>query len=101
MGRIARVEHLVPVTGLAIFLLVFLGVPDRPCTPATPCLPDVPWWVAIGLLLAPMIMVYVDRWAAAGGTVACAAAWLLLDRYLDGKLGPEVLLPWAYVLVAV
>jgi hypothetical protein len=101
MGRIWRVEHLVPVTGLVIFALVSFGVPDRPCTPATPCTPDVPWWVAQGLLLAPMTMVYVHRWAAAWATVGCAASWLLLDRYLDDHLGPAVLLPWAYVVVAV
>src|SRR4051812_5353784 len=99
MRRILRAEHLVPVTGLVIFLLVFVGVPERPCTARAACTPDVPSWVALGLLLAPMIMVYVHRWAAAWATVACAVSWLLIDRYPGDDLGPAVLLPWAYAAV--
>jgi hypothetical protein len=101
MGRILRVEHLVPVTGLAIGALVFAGAADRPCAPGTPCPPDLPWWAALGLLLAPAAMVYAHRWAAAWATVGCAVAWLLVDRYLDDHLGVAVLLPWAYVVAGV
>jgi hypothetical protein len=100
MGRILRVEHLVPVTGLAVFVLAFSGVPDRSC-PVRACPPDLPWWVALGLLLAPIPMVYVHRWAAAWATVCCAVSWPLLDRFLDDRLGPAVLLPWAYVVAGV
>ena len=101
MHRILRVEHLVPVGGVAIFLLVFFGVPDPPCAIEAPCRPDVPSWVALGALLAPAIMVYVHRWAAAWGAICCAVSWLLIDRYLDETLGAAVLLPWAYAAIGV
>jgi hypothetical protein len=101
MRRFLRVEHLVPVTGLMIFLLVYAGAPDPACTVAAPCAPDVPSWVALGGLLAPAIMVYAHRWAAAWATVACAVSWLFIERLRTGATGWAVLLPWAYAAVGV
>ena len=91
MHRILRGRHLVP--GTAVALLVLTRVVAAPAEPG--------WWVALGALLAPGIMAYAHRWAAAWAAFACAASWPVLDRWADVRLGWAVLLPWALVAVAV
>ena len=83
MGRF-RVEHLVPAAAALVLLLVATG-PAGAGSPAA-------GWVAFGLLVAPALMVYVHRWAAAGAAVACAAGWV--------ALGLGYLAPCAYAVVA-
>jgi hypothetical protein len=100
MRRILRVEHLVPLISVAIFVLIVTVDPDPPCTLRTPCGPDVASWVELGLLVAPAIMVYAHRWAAAWGAVTCAVAWPLLDRFAIDRLGWAMFLPLVLALVA-
>lgn len=90
MGRLLRAEGLVPATGLAVFLLVFglFGGAQDPAPPAR--------WVGAGLLLAPALMAYAHRWAAAWASIFCALAWTSLS-------GPYVAVAvvWAYAAISV
>jgi hypothetical protein len=90
MGRLLRAEALVPASGLAAFLLVFglFGGAQDPAPPAR--------WVGAGLLLAPALMAYAHRWAAAWAGIFCALAWTSLS-------GPYVAVAvvWAYAAIGV
>jgi len=90
MGRLLRAEGLVPATGVAVFLLVFglFGGAQDPAPQAR--------WVGTGLLLAPALMAYAHRWAAAWASIFCALAWTSLS-------GPYVAVAvvWAYAAVSV
>jgi len=80
----------VPATGTAVFLLIFgvFGGSDDPAPAAR--------WVGAGVMLAPALMVYAHRWAAACAAIFCALLWTSLS-------GPYVamLVAWAYAAVAV
>jgi hypothetical protein len=110
MGRVLRVEHAVPVAAVAVALLVVAAFPPEAAGPslgsvAAPLGPAGPLagavrtvrWVALGLLAAPAVMVYLHRGAAAGGAVACALGWAVLGL----GYGWRELLPCGYALVAV
>ncbi len=110
MGRVLRAEHAVPVAAVAIVLLIVgvfpvgpagpsLGSVASPLGPAGPLVGDVAGvrWVALGLLAAPAVMVYLHRAAAAGAAVVCAAGWAVLGL----GYGWRELLPCAYATVAV
>jgi hypothetical protein len=90
MGLLRRAEGLVPVTGLVVFLLVYglFGGAQDPSPPAR--------WVGAGVLLAPALMAYAHRWAAAWAAIFCALVWTSLS-------GPYVAVAvvWAYAGVAV
>ena len=90
MRRLLRVDVLVPATGVAVFLLIFgmFGGADDPAPPAR--------WVGAGVMLAPALMVYAHRRAAACAAIFCALLWTSLS-------GPYVaiLIVWAYAAVAV
>ncbi|GAA0565449.1 hypothetical protein GCM10010172_56230 [Paractinoplanes ferrugineus] len=90
MGRLLRVEALVPVTGVVAFLLLFgvLGGPGDPSPQAR--------WVGLGVLLAPAFMAYAHRGSAAWAGVLGAVVWTSLA-------GSPVtaLVVWAYALVAI
>ncbi len=90
MGRLLRVESLVPATGTVAFLLVYglLGGAADP-SPAAP-------WVGFGVLLAPALMVYLHRGAAAWAGVLAAVVWTSLAGAMAAAL-----LCWAYALVAI
>jgi len=90
MGRLLRAEALVPATGLAAFLLVFglFGGAQDPGPLAR--------WIGAGLLLAPALMAYAHRWAAAWASIFCALAWTSLSgRYV------AVAVVWAYAAISV
>jgi hypothetical protein len=87
MSRIRRVEHLVPLTAAAVFVV---AVQTRP---------QLEFGVEFGALLAPAVMIYLHRWAAFWATVVCALIWLGADRAGAG-FGPLVVLPWGYAAVA-
>ncbi len=109
MGRFLRVEHAVPVAAVAIALLVVAALPAEapgpagpsavPPGPAGPAGGGVPAvrWVALGLLAAPAVMVYLHRWAAAGAAVVCAVGWAVAGL----GYGWRELLPCAYAVVGV
>jgi hypothetical protein len=101
MRRILRVEHLVTVVAVAIFVVTLYGVPDPPCSVTTPCAPDAWSWIALGVLLAPAVMVYLHRGAAALASGVCAAYWAVAERWVDTGQRWAVLLPWALLAVAV
>ncbi len=86
MGRVLRAEGLVPVTGLAVFLLLFgvFGGAQDPAPPAR--------WVGAGVLLAPALMAYVHRWATAWAAIFGALVWTSLS-------GPyaAIAVVWAWV----
>jgi hypothetical protein len=90
MGRVLRAEGIVAATGLAVFLLIFglFGGAQDPAPPAK--------WVGAGLLLAPALMAYAHRWAAAWAAIFCALAWTSLS-------GPyaAVAVVWAYAAISV
>jgi hypothetical protein len=90
MGRLLRVEGLVPVTGVLAFLLLFgaLGGPADPSPRAR--------WVGAGVLLAPALMAYAHRGAAAWAGVLAAVVW----TSLAGSVA-TALVGWTYALVAV
>ena len=90
MGRLLRVEGLVPVSGAMAFLLLFglLGGPGDP-SPVAP-------WVGLGVLVAPAIMVYAHRGAAAWAAVLAAVVWTSLAH-----TAAAALVGWAYALVAI
>ncbi|MFI5890343.1 hypothetical protein ACIA5D_09505 [Actinoplanes sp. NPDC051513] len=90
MGRLLRVEGLVPVTGAVAFVLLFgrLGGAGDP-SPAAP-------WVGLGVLLAPAIMVYAHRGAAAWAGVLAAVVWTSLAQTASAAL-----VCWAYALVVI
>jgi hypothetical protein len=81
---------LVPVTGVVAFLLLFgvLGGPGDPSPQAR--------WVGLGALLAPAVMAYAHRGAAAWGGVLAAVVWTALA----GSVG-AALVGWAYALIAI
>ena len=88
MGRLLRVETSVPAAGLVTFLLVFglFGGPSDPAPAAR--------WVGLGALLAPAVMAYAHRRAAAAATVLGAVLWSPL------AVGPPtVLAVWAYARI--
>ena len=89
MRRLPRLEALVPATGAAVFLLIFgvFGGADDPAPPAR--------WVGAGVMLAPALMVYAHRRAAACAAIFCALLWTSLS-------GPYVaiVVAWAYAAVA-
>jgi hypothetical protein len=90
MGLLRRAEGLVPVTGLVVFLLVhgLFGGAQDPSPSAR--------WVGAGVMLAPALMAYAHRWAAAWAAIFCALVWTSLS-------GPyiAVAVVWAYAGVAV
>jgi len=90
MGRLLRVEGLVPVSGAMAFLLLFglLGGPGDP-SPVAP-------WVGLGVLVAPALMVYAHRGAAAWAGVLAAVVWTSL-----ADTAAAALVCWAYALVAI
>ena len=90
MGRLLRVEGLVPVSGAIAFPLLFglLGGPDDP-SPVAP-------WVGLGVLVAPALMVYAHRGAAAWAGVLAAVVWTSLAH-----TAAAALVCWAYALVAI
>jgi hypothetical protein len=90
MGRLLRVEGLVPVTGAVAFLLLFgrLGGAGDPSPAAA--------WVGLGVLVAPAIMVYAHRGAAAWAGVLAAVVWTSLAQTASAAL-----VGWAYALVAI
>ncbi|MEU4240132.1 hypothetical protein [Actinoplanes sp. NPDC026619] len=85
-----RVEGLVPVTGVAAFLLLFgvLGGPGDPSPQAR--------WVGLGALIAPALMAYAHRGAAAWGGVLAAVVWTSL-----AGSPPAALVGWAYALICI
>jgi hypothetical protein len=89
MGRLLRVEGLVPVTGVVAFLLLFgvLGGPGDPSEQAR--------WVGLGVLLAPALMAYAHRGAAAWAGALAAVVWTSLAGSPVGAL-----IVWAYALIA-
>jgi hypothetical protein len=90
MGRLLRVEGLVPVSGTMAFLLLFglLGGPGDP-SPVAPS-------VGLGVLLAPALMVYAHRGATAWAGVLAAVVWTSLAHTTAAAL-----VCWAYALVAI
>jgi hypothetical protein len=90
MRRLLRSEGLVPAAGVIAFLLIFGwfgGVAD----------PDArARWVGLGALLAPAVMAYAHRWAAAWAAVLGAVIWTPLAHTFG-----TVVLVWAYAMVAV
>jgi hypothetical protein len=96
MRRFVRGEHLVSAAAVLSFLLLAGGAPDPRCTPATPCPPGPADWLLLGALLAPALMGYADRTAAAGAAVAAAALWLLPGEFFHGELGWRLAVPFAY-----
>ncbi|MFF5290482.1 hypothetical protein [Paractinoplanes globisporus] len=90
MGRLLRVEGLVPLAGAAAFLLLFgvLGGPGDPAPQAR--------WVGLGVLLAPAFMVYAHRGAAAWAGVLAAVVWTSLAHSAAAAL-----VCWAYAIVAI
>jgi hypothetical protein len=90
MGRLLRVEALVPGTGVAAFLLLFglLGGPGDPSPIAR--------WAGLGVLLAPALMVYAHRGAAAWAGVLAAVVWTSLAH-----TAAAAVVCWAYALVAI
>ncbi|WP_250002540.1 hypothetical protein [Actinoplanes sp. M2I2] len=89
MRPLFRVETSVPAAGLVTFLLVFgvLGGPSDPAPAAR--------WVGLGVLLAPAIMVYAHRGAAAWAGILGAVLWTPLATGFA-----TVLTTWAYAAVA-
>ncbi|MGK5681840.1 hypothetical protein [Actinoplanes sp. URMC 104] len=90
MRPLLRVQTLVPAAGLVVFLLVF-GLFGGPSDPA-----EAARWVGLGVLLAPAVMVYAHRPAAACAAILGAVLWSPLATGL-----PTVLAVGAYALVAV
>lgn len=90
MGRLRRVEGLVPAAGTVAFLLLFgvLGGAGDPSPYAR--------GVGLGVLVAPALMVYAHRGAAAWAGVLCAVVWMSLAGTAAAALAC-----WAYALVAI
>ncbi|GIE95014.1 hypothetical protein [Paractinoplanes rishiriensis] len=90
MGRLVRVEGLVAVAGLAAFLMIFggLGGASDPAPEAR--------WVGLGVLVAPALMAYAHRGAAAWAGVLAAVVW----TSLAGSVA-TALVSWTYALVAI
>ncbi|GAA2637310.1 hypothetical protein [Paractinoplanes durhamensis] len=90
MGRLLRVEGLVPVTGVVAFLLLFgiLGGPGDPAPEAR--------WIGLGVLIAPALMAYAHRGAAAWAGVLAAVVWTSLAGSVV-----TALVGWVYALVAI
>jgi len=89
MRRLLRVEGLVPAAAVLAFLLIF-GRFGGAADPAA----EAPW-IGLGALLAPAVMAYVHRWAAAWAAVLGAVLWTPLAAGSG-----TVLAVWAYALVA-
>ncbi|WP_127503608.1 hypothetical protein [Actinoplanes solisilvae] len=90
MRVLLRVETAVPAAGLVTFLLLFglFGGPSDPAPAAR--------WVGLGVLLAPAIMVYAHRAAAAWAAMLGAVLWTPLATGLGA-----VAAVWAYAGVAI
>ena len=90
MGRLVRIEGLVAVTGAGAFLMIFggLGGAADPAPAAR--------WVGLGVLLAPALMAYAHRGAAAWAGVLAAVVW----TSLAGSVA-TALISWTYALVAI
>lgn len=103
MTWFVRAEHLVPAGAVAVVLAVVAGpVGSGLGSVAVPGGPDVAGsttarWVALGLLAAPAVMVYLHRWAAAWAAAACAVDWVVLSP----GYGWRDFLPCAYAVLAV
>jgi hypothetical protein len=82
MRRLLRVDALVPVTAVTLFLLIYgpLGAAPSGTTAR---------WAGLGALLAPAIMTYAHRGAAALAAVLGAVLWTPLN-------GAAAVLVWAY-----
>ncbi|MGX6606431.1 hypothetical protein ACWKSP_30530 [Micromonosporaceae bacterium Da 78-11] len=82
MRRLLRVEVLAPVTAVGAFLLIYglLGAAPSGNTAR---------WAGLGALLAPALMVYAHRGAAALAAVLGAVLWTPLN-------GGAALIVWAY-----
>ncbi|MEV6489279.1 hypothetical protein AB0M20_11720 [Actinoplanes sp. NPDC051633] len=103
MGSGVRVQHLVPAAAVLIVLIIVAapGSSSELAAVAAPGGPEAAGpavrWMALGLLAAPAVMVYVHRPAAAWAAVACAGWWVITRP----GYGWRELLPCAYALVAV
>ncbi|MBM2623044.1 hypothetical protein JIG36_46850 [Actinoplanes sp. LDG1-06] len=90
MRWLMRVDTSVPAAGVVTFLLVFglFGGPSDPAPAAR--------WVGLGVLLAPALMVYAHRGAAAWAAVLGAVLWTPL------AINPgTVFATWGYAVVAI
>ncbi|MCA2213941.1 hypothetical protein [Jidongwangia harbinensis] len=96
MRRFVPVIHLVPAAAVLSFAVLAGGAPDPRCTPATPCPPGPADWLLLGTLLAPALMVYAHRPAAAWAATGGAAVWLLPTTFFHTTLGWRLVVPWAY-----
>lgn len=85
-----RVEGLVAAAGVAAFLMIFGGLGGA----ADPS-PVAPW-VGLGVLVAPALMAYAHRGAAAWAGVLAAVVW----TSLAGSVA-TALVSWTYALVAI
>ncbi|XVU22217.1 hypothetical protein ACQPZJ_33775 [Actinoplanes sp. CA-054009] len=90
MRVLLRGESFVPAAGLTAFLLLF-GVFGGVSDPA-----PVARWLGLGVLLAPALMVYAHRPAAAWAGLLGAVLWTPLATGFGA-----VLLVWAYALIGV
>jgi hypothetical protein len=90
MRVLLRVESLVPAAGMVTFLLLFgvLGGVSDPAPAAR--------WLGLGVLLAPAVMVYAHKPAAAWGALLGAVLWTPLATGYTA-----ILIVWAYALVGV
>jgi hypothetical protein len=82
MRRLLRVDVLVPVTAVTLFLLIYGPLGAAPSG-------NTARWAGLGVLLTPSIMVYAHRGAAALAAVLGAVLWTPLN-------GPAAVLVWAY-----
>ncbi|MEU8818448.1 hypothetical protein [Actinoplanes sp. NPDC048796] len=90
MRVLLRVESFVPAAGLLAFLLLF-GVFGGVSDPA-----PAARWLGLGVLLAPALMVYAHRPAAAWAALLGAVLWTPLATGFGA-----VLIVWAYALIGV
>ncbi|MEV4348828.1 hypothetical protein AB0J83_30600 [Actinoplanes sp. NPDC049596] len=90
MRVLMRVESVVPAGGLVAFLLLF-GVLGGVSDPS-----PVARWLGLGVLLAPGLMVYAHRGAAAWAGLLGAVLWTPLATSFGA-----VLVVWGWALVSV
>jgi hypothetical protein len=90
MRWVRRAETGVAAAGAVAFLLLYglLGGAHDPAPPAP--------WVGAGVLLAPALMTYAHRWAAAWAAIFGALVWSSLSGPYAG-----IAVAWAYAGVAV
>lgn len=93
-----RLDHLVPACAIAIALVVVAGPGDADLGRLGPgaVTGTAARWAALGLLVAPAVMVYIHRGAAAIAAAVCAAGWVMLAP----GYGWRELLTFAYAAVA-